>query len=68
MFKHILYSRKERDSLREQVSSLERESSKKYSNEVEKLRKSLTTRDDELQAVKQSQMDKSLGMLDELNR
>lgn len=43
-------------------------SKQQQGSELDKLRKSLVNRDDEIQAFKQLQMDKSLGMLDELNR
>ncbi|TIB69499.1 hypothetical protein E3Q08_03358 [Wallemia mellicola] len=60
--------RKERESLREKISEMERNLSKQQQgSELDKLRKSLVNRDDEIQAFKQLQMDKSLGMLDELN-
>lgn len=60
--------RKERENLREKISEMERNFSKQQQgSELDKLRKSLVNRDDEIQTFKQLQMDKSLGMLDELN-
>lgn len=38
------------------------------SGEIDSLRLSLAHREDDIQVFKQMQMDKSLGMLDELNR
>lgn len=69
MFANTPDSRKDRENLREQISQLERDMSKQQQGgEVDKLRKSLVNREDEIQAFRQMQMDKSIGMLDELNR
>ncbi|TIA95560.1 hypothetical protein E3P94_03652 [Wallemia ichthyophaga] len=60
--------RKECQVLREELTQMEKElDAQRKSGEIDSLRLSLAHREDDIQAFKQMQMDKSLGMLDELN-